>query len=175
MADIVKVLIGEKNSVELEFTEEYLLISENIPYNNTDSGLIATDVKTAIDEVANTVATSASPGFSYGRSGNTSSGTYLQNEGVPSNRAGRYIYIQNANIERLFISNESISTFTIQIYSHDGDEVNLTLLSSHTVTTSRGGDFIVNVPVATGKQLALFLSAGSAKNIVAGLELSGSN
>ena len=52
MADNVKVLIGEKNGVELELKEEYELISVNIPYNNTTSGLTATDVKSAIDELA---------------------------------------------------------------------------------------------------------------------------
>lgn len=175
MADNVKVNISEKNGVDLEFVEEYELKAENIPYNNTDSGLIATDVKSGLDEISNTVATSASPGFSFGRASNVSSGTWLQCETVPSNKAGRFVYISNAVIEKVFVSNENISTFDIGIYSHDGDEINLVLIDTVSIVASRGGSFTVSQPVATNKQLAIRVDAGSARNVVCGLELSGSN
>lgn len=175
MADDNKILIVEKNGVELEYHEELELKALNIPYDNTDSGLIATDVKVGLDEVANTVATSASPGFSFGRASNVNSGTFLNVEGVPSNKAGRWVYIANASVTKVFVSNEQNTTFTIEILSHDGNGTNLTSLGTVTVTSAYGDDFDVNWPVATNKQLAIRLNVGSARNIVAGLELQGTN
>ena len=170
-----KFIIGEIDGIEEEDLVEYEPQAQDIGYDNTTSGLTADEVQSAIDEISSTVATSASPGFSFGRSGNVSAGTWLQCETVPSNKAGRFVYITTPTIEKLFVSNETISTYTIEIYEHEGDETNLTLLDSKTVTASRGDSFTVGVSATTGRQLALRLSSGSAKNIVAGLELSGSN
>lgn len=176
MADNVKVNISEKNGVDLEFAEEYELIAENIPFDETVTGeLIATDVQGAIDEISNTVATSASPGFSFGRSSNVNSGTWLNCEGVPSNKAGRWVYIENAVVTRIFVSNETLSSFDVSVYYHDGNEVNLTLLGSVSVVSSYGNSFVVSFAVPTDKQLALRVTSGSARNIVAGLELQGTN
>ena len=175
MADNVKVNISEKNGVDLEFTEEYELKAENIPYNNVDSGLTATDVKAGIDEISNTAATSASPGFSFGRSSNVNNGTWLQCETVPSNKAGRFVYITDAVVETIFVSSETISTYDVGIYYHDGNSINLVLLDTISVVNSRGGSFIIGQSVPTGKQLALRITSGSTRNIVCGLELSGSN
>jgi hypothetical protein len=176
MADDVKVKITEKNGVELEFDEEYTLDAQNIPFDETVTGeLIATDIQGAIDELSSTVASSASPGFSFGRASNVNSGTWLNCEGVPSNKSGRWVYIDSAVVTRVFVSNEQISTFTISIYYHDGNEVNLTLLGSVNVVSSYGNSFTVSFPVPTDKQLALRVTAGSARNVVAGLELQGTN
>lgn len=175
MADDIKVLIYEKNGTELDAPEELALKAINIPYDPTVSGLDATDVKSGIDEIANTVSSSASPGFSYGRASNVNSGTYLNVEGVPSNKAGRWVYINNAVVTRIFVSNEQSSTFSIEVLSHDGNGINLTSLGTVTIVAAYGDSFIVNWPVATDKQLAIKLSAGSARNVVAGLELQGTN
>lgn len=150
-------------------------VARSLFFDNSSNGFLSDNVQDAIEEINDTVVSSASPGFSFGRASNINAGTWLQCETVPSNKAGRYVYITVPVIERLFVSNENISTFTIEIYEHEGDEVNLTLLSAHTVTSARGGDFIVGVSATTGKQLALKLSSGNARNIVAGLELSGTN
>jgi hypothetical protein len=151
------------------------LNADAVCYDNTTSGLTATDAQAAIDEIANTVATSASPGFSFGRASAVNAGTWLQCETVPSNKAGRFVYIASAEVQTIFISNELISTFDIEIYHHEGDEVNLTLLTTISVVASRGGSFTVGLSVPTNKQLALKLSSGSARNLVCGLELSGTN
>jgi hypothetical protein len=144
-------------------------VANSIPFDNTINGFVADNVQDAISEVK----VSASPGFGFGRSGNSPSGTYLQNETVPSNVTGRYVYINNAIVKRVFVGNETISTFTVQISAHDGNLLNLIILGSVTVTAATGGDFTVNWAVASGKQLAVQITSGSAKNIVAGLELSG--
>lgn len=50
MADQVKITIQEKNGIELPQSEEYSLIAENIPFDNTNSDLTTTDVSAAIKE-----------------------------------------------------------------------------------------------------------------------------
>lgn len=176
MADNVKVKIEERNGVELDFAEEYELVAENIPYDPSDSLLTSTDVKAALDETSQNLATSASPGFSWGRSGNLSSGTWLNNESVPSNRAGRSVTFNHAKIVRIYSANEDLDTYTLSVYEHEGSEINLTLLTTLSITASRTGDSgPIDVPVTTNRQLAIRVTAGSVKNIIVGINLSGDN
>jgi hypothetical protein len=130
--------------------DDFKQVAEQTPYDNSDCDLIATDTKSAIDEICTKVSTSASPGFGFGKGGNVSSNAYLLCEGVTSNLSGRYVYINNAVITRVFISVQNAATFDIEVFSHDGNETNLTSLAMR----------IVN---------------GSAKNAVGGLELQGNN
>lgn len=149
-----------------------------VPFDNTGTDLVANNTQDAIVEIENRVNTSASPGFSYGRTGNITPGTYLQCESVPSNISGRWVYINSASVTKVFVSNELTTTFSVSVYSHDGNEANLTLLGTVTVSAAKGDSFDVNWSVATDKQLAVRLSptsANSAKNIVCGLELAGTN
>lgn len=131
------------------------------------------NVQDVIEELCNRVLTSASPGFSFGRSGNLAANTWLQCETVASNRAGRWVYISDAAITNVFVACEDVATFDVAVYSHDGDEVNLTLIGSVNVSAARGGKFTVSLPVATDKQLAIRIENGSAKNAVVGLALAG--
>lgn len=144
-------------------------VASSVPFDNSTNGFSSTDVQGAIEEIKS----SASPGFSFGRSGVANSGTWLQNETVPSNISGRYIYINSPLVKRVFVSNELLGTFSLQVYAHDGNLVNSVLLGTVTVTSAYGGDFTVTWSTTHGKQLGMVLSSGSAKNIVAGLELSG--
>ena len=177
MADNVKVNISEKNGVDLEFQEEYELIAVNIPFDETIEGeLTATDLQGAVDELTTKVATSASPGFSWGRSGNISANTWLQNEGVSSNKSGRAVTFSDANIVRIYTSTENLNTYTLSVYEHEGDSINLTLLTTLVITASRTGDSgVLLIPVTTGRQVAVRITSGSAKNILVGMNLSGSN
>lgn len=163
--------INNSSGINLDEAPE----AADVAYDNSSSGFTATDVQGALDEIANTVATSASPGFSFGRASNVSGGTWLQCESVPSNKAGRFVYISNAVVKTIFVSNENVSTFDVAIYHHEGDEVNLTLVDTVSIVSSRGGSFAVDQPVPTGTQLAILVSSGSARNIVCGLELTGTN
>ena len=152
--------------------DEFVQHAKGTPFDNTTNGFIAEDVQAAIEEVKS----SASPGFSFGRTGVTGSGTYLQNETVPSNIAGRWVFINNAVVTSVFISNELITTFSVDIVYHDGNLVGVTLLGTVTVTADNGGSFLVSWPVPTGRQLAARVSASTAnspKNIICGLQLSG--
>lgn len=158
--------------------DEYTQVAESVPFDNDNNDFVSDDVQGAIEEINQVVLTSASPGFSFGRSGNISPSAYLQNEAVPSNKSGRWVYINNAFVTKVFVSNELVTTFTLDILEHEGNEINLTLLGSVTVTAARGGSFNVLWPATTDRQLCVRLSptsANSAKNVVCGLELKGTN
>lgn len=147
-------------------------VARSTPFDNATNGFISTDVQGAIEEVQ----TSASPGYSFGRSGVTTGGAYLQTQTVPSNVSGMWVYINNAVIAKIFVTNELTATYSIDILYHDGNEVNLTLVGTVTVTAAKGAFFTVNWSIPTNKQLAVRISPTSAsnpKNILCGLELKG--
>lgn len=109
--------------------------------------------------------TGASPGFSFGRSGNVSSGAYLLNEGVPSNTTGRPIDLDSGRITQVSISNENSNTFTIELEEHDG--VTYTSLGTFALTAERSKAFQgLNIPITTGKEMAAKVLSGSCKNVI---------
>lgn len=106
----------------------------------------------------------ASPGFSFGRSGNSSSNTYLSSETVPSNLTGIPVGIANGRITGVMIRNELANTFDIEVEEHDG--VTFTSLGTFSVTSARGDDFFaLNIPLTPAKELAVKVSSGSCKNV----------
>lgn len=109
--------------------------------------------------------TGASPGFSFGRSGNVSSGAYLLNESVPSNITGRPIDLNNGRITQVSISNENSATFTVELEEHDG--VSFTSLGTFNLTAQRSKDFpSLSIPLSSGKEMSAKIASGSAKNII---------
>lgn len=149
-------------------------VASSVPFDNDTNGFVSDNAQSAIEEVNNNVQTSASPGFSFGRSGNVSSNTWLNCEGVPSNKSGRYVYINSAYVTRVFVSSEELDTFTLEVFYNDKGGLGLVSLGTVTVTADYGDAFSVNWAVPTDTELAIQLTTGSAKNIVAGLELRGS-
>lgn len=149
-------------------------VAKSTPFDPAVTGkLTSEDVQAAIDELAIKLAQSASPGFTWGRSGNIPASTWLSNDSVPSNTTGRQIGLNSAKIEKVFVSNELANTFNLEVYEHDG--ATFTLLHTVSMVAQRSGTFTApSVPVTTGKELAVKLSTGSAKNIVVGIVLSGS-
>lgn len=148
---------------------------QNQPFDNTGTDIVATDIAGSIKEVATTAGASASPGFSFGRSANVGANTWLLIVGsVPSNKAGIPVAINSAEITLISVGNETVGTFDVTIYEHEGDEVNLTSLTTVSVTNKRTDNFTVSVPVTTGRQLAARVTSGSAKNIGVSLQLKGS-
>jgi len=170
-----KTLIAEKDGVELEHHEELPLDGDKIYFDNTSNGFVADNTQGAIEEISATVATSASPGFSFGKASNVNTGTFLNVEGVPSNKAGRWVYIDNAIVTKVFVSNEKNTSFTLEIMYHDGDGTNLTSLGTVSVVSAYGAAFTVSFPVPKDSQLCIRSIAGSPRNVVAGLELQGTN
>lgn len=146
-------------------------VAESVPFDNEGTDFQADNVQDALTEIG----ASASPGFSWGRAGGLFASSWLQNEGINSNRTGRLVPFSNAKITRVFVSNEDISTYQITIYTHDGDSVNLTAVSTINVTNSRGGTATLDIPVDQNKQLAVRLTQGNANNILVGVILTGAN
>jgi hypothetical protein len=154
-------------------------VAGSIPYDDSvQTPLSGTDdVQEMLDYLKNQVAVSASPGFTWGRSGNVSTGTWLLNDSVPSNTSGRLIFLNSAEIVKIFIANEDATILSVDIYSHDGNSVNLTLLGTVTTAATRNNTFTVSYSVALNKQIGLRLSpssANSGKNMVAGCLIKGS-
>lgn len=146
-------------------------VAKSVPFDNTSNGFTASEVQAAIEEIG----ASASPGFSWGRSASIGAGTWLLNESVPSNTTGRYVSISSPKITQIFTSNEDISTYTITIYEHEGNSVNLTPLTTLDVTASRGNSASVDITITQGRQLAVRVTSGSAKNVLAGVIIKGSS
>jgi hypothetical protein len=140
-----------------------------VPYDNSASGMQAENAQAAIDELR----FSSLPPFTWSRQGNTPSNTWLQNDAVPSNITGRWVYLYDAKVNTIFVANQSVATYSISFYHHDGDGAAMTLLGSVTVTAARGGEFQVSWSVPKGKQVAARVTAGSVANIVAGATISG--
>jgi hypothetical protein len=114
---------------------------------------------------------SASPGFTWGRSGNTPANTWLLNDTVPSNKAGRLTFLTNAFILNVFVASEEIDTYDVGVYEHSGGTP--VLLTTVSIVATRGGSFPVNVAVTDGEELAVKIDSGSCKNPVVGLILTG--
>lgn len=139
-------------------------------FDNTGTGFQSDNVQDALTEIG----ASASPGTSWGSPGNNSTNTWLLNEAVPSNKVGRVIFINNPTISQIFTGSENLDTYDLSVYEHEGNEINLTLLTTVSVTASRAEFFSVNIPATQGRQLACRITSGSAKNIVAGCIVKGS-
>lgn len=147
---------------------------DSVSFDPTGTDLISETTGEAIRELAATVGVSASPGFNFGRSGNLTATTWLQVTGsVPSNRAGITVALNNPEVTQIYIANENVSTFNITVYEHEGDEVNLTALGTVNVVSTRSATFDVSYMVTSGRQLAVAITSGAAKNLNVGLQLKG--
>ena len=146
-------------------------VAKSVPFDNTGTDFVSSDVQAALEEIG----VSSSPSFSFGRSGKVGSGTWLQCETVPSNITGRFIPLTNPKLSDLYVSNENVGTYTVEVYEHDGDNTNLTLKYTLTVTSARGNSISnIGVPMTKGKQVAVRIGSGSPKNVVCGLIIKGS-
>lgn len=171
-----KIKTTELNGVELEYEQEVSLDAANTYFDSSTLTDITDDNLQDLGEtLATRVGASASPGFSFGRSANVGSNSWLLITGsVPSNKTGVPVAIENAEITLISVGNEDVSTFDVGIYEHEGAEINLTLLTTVSIVSNRTQNFTVSVPVTTGRQLAARVTSGSAKNIGVSLQLKGS-
>jgi hypothetical protein len=129
-----------------------------------------------LDNTLEFVSNSASPGFTWGRRGQVSVGTWLINEDVASNNTGRRVLIDNPVVARVSIDNDRVTTYTLEFFEHDGALTNLISLGTLSVTGARGNTFDLNVPVTQNKQIAVQLQTFTGtrpRNIVVGLVLRG--
>lgn len=144
-------------------------VARSVPFDNSTNDFDANTVQGAIEEIG----ASASPGFSWGRPGNLLVNTWLQNDGVTSNLTGRFVSINNPRIVQIFTGNQTVGSYTLTVYEHDGNSIGLTTLGTISVVSDRGNSVDVDIPITQGRQLAIRLTTGSADNIIAGLILKG--
>lgn len=101
---------------------------------------------------------SASAGYEYGRKAPIES-TWLDSGGIPSNKTGIPFGLVNGLLDGVWVGSSSLEDYSIAVYCHDGDEVNLLLLATLVVSSaSRIATFdavdlgVINIP--SGVQLA---------------------
>jgi len=150
--------------------------NDTITFTSTDStiditGSASTDTLDFTLNAANV--TSASPGFTWGRQGDVVANTWLLNDGVPSNKAGRTMALTGPQVVRVFVASENEDTYEIEVFEHEGDEVNLTSLGTVSIVAVRRDSFTVAFNGTEDRQLAIKLITGTARNIVVGTQLKG--
>ncbi len=151
---------------------ERIQTAEEVPFDNSSNGLSSTDVQAAIEEVNTSVQVSASPGFTWGRSGNTSD-TYLSNDSVPSNTSGRLVPVTSGEITTIFIAAELNSTATIEVRLRVGSTFTTIASCPYGGTRKVTCSIASPPPVALNDELAIYVS-GAAKNPVVGIIIKGS-
>jgi len=117
--------------------------------------------------------TVASPGFTWGKSGNITATTYLWNDTVPSDKTGRIVPLLNGQITNIVVANEVTNTFTIEVLKRLGAG-SFSVLESVALTAERKKTKeVTGIPVALGDELAVRVSAGAAKNPVVAVIIRG--
>lgn len=161
----------QSNGAVLHF--ERIQTAEEVPFDNSTNGFTSTDTQAAIEELSNNVAVSASPGFTWGKSGNVSN-TYLLNDTVPCNTAGRLVPVSSGQITTLFVAAENNSSATIEVRRRDPGPV-FTVVASTVLSAQRTKtDTLASPPsVNLNDELCIYIN-GAIKNPVIGLIIKGS-
>jgi hypothetical protein len=153
-------------------------VAGSIPYDDTIQAPLSgsDDVQAILDWLKNRVATSASPGLTWGRSGTVNANAWLLNDSVPSNICGRIIFLNSAQATKVYVANQDATAgIVFGVYEHSGDGLNMTLLGTVTTTAVRANTFTVAWNLTFNKQLAVKIQPGSssAKNPVIGVLIQG--
>jgi hypothetical protein len=131
--------------------------------NDPSCGFQSETVQEAIEELCEKGGDSASSGFSWGSSGNIPANSWLNNESVPSNKTGRNFSLYNGELVSISVSNENSSTFSIELYEHDG--VTFTLLATVSLIAQRSLEALyTGISITKGRELAVKQATGSSKN-----------
>ena len=145
-----KVLSTEKDGVELDFNEEVSLDASNIFYNDSNAQF------DNIQDKVNQLDERRHVSYSFGRSGNSTSNTWLRKDGaITTNSSGFAVGLTNAKIEQVNYAARQSETFEILIYEHEGNSTNLTLLATLNVVSSTTQTFNTSISITKGKQLAV--------------------
>ena len=86
--------------------------------------------------VSITVGGTSKPQYAWGRAGSNNPLQYLDNNGVPSNRSGIPFGKNNGQLIELWISNPNLADFDISLYHHEGNEFNLTLVTTKNIAAT---------------------------------------
>ena len=146
--------------------------ARQVPFDNTTNGFVANEVQSAIEEINDQLNNQASPGFTWGDSGNINN-SYLLNDNVFSNKAGRIIPV-DGSIVTISIAAENTSTATIWIRRRtDPGPVFTTIATLAYGGARKATASIVSPPaVTTGDELVAYVD-GQAKNPVVSVVIQG--
>ena len=142
--------------------------ADGVPFDPTGSALVSTEVGPALREIDDRISSAVSPGFSWGKSGNATNNTWLLNDTVPSNLAGRVVPV-DGTIVKIFAACQNNTTGSIGIYSRSG--ATFTLLATITFSSQRFKVDTFDVDVDAEDELAARVTSGSFKNPVIGVSI----
>jgi len=112
---------------------------------------------------------SASPGFTWGRSGNVPDGAYLLHQSVPSNISGIPVPLASGVITTIFFEQEITTTFDLVIFT----KPSMAVVFQHTFVAASSGVYIIPIAsrpfISNADRLGMQIVNGSVKNIIAGL------
>ena len=147
-------------------------LADGVPFDNSTNGFVSEDVQAAIEEVSDAVTVSASPGFTWGKSGNVSN-SYLLNDSVPSNTAGRLVPVTTGVVTTVFVAAQTASTSTIEVRRRVGAV--FTTIAICAMAGVRKITCTIGTPpaVVLNDELTVYVN-GAAKNPVVGIIIKGS-
>lgn len=146
--------------------------TDTLTLTSTD-GTVTITGNSATDTIDFSVAASASPGFSWGRSGAIPANTYLLNDTVPSNITGRVVPLTTGTIRRAVIACGTASTFDVKVQKRSG--VSFVDLFTVSVSAARTSVSTQSQSVTSGDELAVLVSSGSTDNLVVSLIMVGTD
>jgi len=120
----------------------------------------------------------ASPGFVYAAVADKTTGFWLTQNGIPSNVNGIPVLFGDGIIIQAAVGAELESDYTIGVYQHEGQAVNMTQLGSFNVVTGGPKRFGLSLPIVYSSpnvQLACRLESGDTLNMSVSLVLKGSS
>lgn len=148
------------------------------PDNDPNCGLLKENVQEVIEELCGIISDQeqvATPGFTWGASGAIKN-SYLQNDTVPSNKAGRLVTL-TGSISAIFIVTElDTDEYTLEIKRRNANGTYTTILSLVGNGTSRTYSASSSVVVSQGDELAAYLKKSGNKgatNPVCGIIIKG--
>ena len=122
----------------------------------------------------------SSPGFSFGRPGPMTAGTFLNRPGgTPSNSTGVNFGLLNGSLDVIAVGTNSVDTYELTLYQHDGNFENPTTIAVVNIVALKKAvlvkdtDFTQLATLDKNRQIAIEITDGTATNIGVDLQLSG--
>lgn len=169
-----------------DFDKTYMYITANGPVRirflagkMKDKAGAAADLVAPFPFVApGDVISAAGPSFVYGAVGAKTTGFWLTSEGIPSNIAGVPVLFDDSTVILAAVGTEVDADYTIGIYQHDGQGVNLSQIGSFNVVVGGPKRFTLSLPIVPSSpnvQLACRLETGNTLNLKASLVIRGTS
>lgn len=149
-------------------------VASSVPFDNTSAAalpLVSTDSQAVIEEIWQKVkgANGVTPPFFFGRASGGGAGTYLQINGVASNKLGQ-IVIGNNNLIKISVTTSAVTTgAVIQVQQRTGVATFVDIAGAQ--VTIPNGSYSANVTFATpislpsNVEISAYIKSGSTSDI----------